>query len=115
MELSDSSSKNSLTKRQIIETVVAVFVTAYGLDLLGFFWRVRYFRFLDTLALSEEVSHVFLYLGHICFLSIMFLYAWAVKKDRPSFPFFRQQSKAPASSMTKYSASRAASWPYWSI
>lgn len=85
MELPDSSLKNSLTKRQIIETVVTVFVTAYGLDLLGFFLRVRYFRFLDTLALSEEVSHVFLYLGHICFLIMMFLYAWAVMKDRPYF------------------------------
>lgn len=46
---------------------------------------MRYFRFLDTLALSEEVSHVFLYLGHICFLSVMFLYAWAIRKDRPYF------------------------------
>jgi hypothetical protein len=31
------SRKGGLTKRQIIEKCVIVFVTAYGLDLLGYF------------------------------------------------------------------------------
>ncbi|MCR5448420.1 MAG: hypothetical protein K6F23_03420 [Solobacterium sp.] len=83
-ELFDSK-KSGLTRRQIIEMTVTVFVTAYGLDLLGYFWRVRYFRLRDTLAVSEEVSHVLLYLGHVCFLTVMLLYALAVREDRPYF------------------------------
>ncbi|MBR3357250.1 MAG: CPBP family intramembrane metalloprotease [Solobacterium sp.] len=83
-DLSDSW-KSNRTRREIIETIVTVFVTAYGLDFLGYFLRVRYFRWRDSLAVSAEISHVLLYLGHVCFLAVMLLYAWAVRKDRRYF------------------------------
>lgn len=82
------SRKGDLTKRQIIEKCVIVFVTAYGLDLLGYFWRVRYFGICDSLAFGEEISHVLLYTGHICFLAVMLLYAWSESKPADKY-FFR--------------------------
>lgn len=65
-----------------IETAVIAFVLAYGLHYLGYFLRIRYFNLIDTLQMSEGVSHVFMYLGHVIFLAMLLLFALAVKKDR---------------------------------
>ena len=71
--------------RSIIEKAVIVFVLGYGLHYFGYFIRTRYFGLLETLSIDEGISHVLLYLGHVVFLSVMFLYAWAVKNDRKYF------------------------------
>ena len=65
-----------------IETIVSVFVTAYGLHYLGYFLRLRYFNLIGASRLSEGVAHGFTYLGHILFLVMLLLYALAVEKDR---------------------------------
>ena len=68
-----------------IKTIFIVFFLTYGLHYFGYFLRVRYFNFIDALSLPEGVSHVFGYLGHLFFLTIYILYAWAVKSDRKYF------------------------------
>ena len=79
--------KNDST-RSLIRIIVLEFVIAYGLHYLGYFLRIRYFNFIGTLQMSEGVSHVFTYLGHIVFLVILLLYALAVPDDRKYFlPF----------------------------
>ena len=65
-----------------IETAVTVFVLGYGLHYLGYFLRTRYFNWLGTFALDEGVSHVLFYFGHVIFLAMLLIFAWAVKKDR---------------------------------
>lgn len=65
-----------------IEKIVIIFLLGYGMHYFGYFIRVRYYDWLDTLPLSEGMSHCLGYLGHTVFLIIMLLYALAVKGDR---------------------------------
>jgi len=76
-----SGNKNKNLK-SIIECVVLSFVIAYGVHYLGYFLRVRFFLYTDSLGLSDAASHLFIYLGHIIFLVCWLVYAWAVRKDR---------------------------------
>ena len=72
-------------KSRVIEKIVTVFVIAYGLHYLGYFLRARYFNWINGLALDEALTHAITYLGHLFFLAIMIIYAWAVIKDRKYF------------------------------
>ncbi|MBQ3281149.1 MAG: CPBP family intramembrane metalloprotease [Eubacterium sp.] len=68
--------------RSVLATIATVFVLGYGLHYLGYFLRVRYFNWLDTLQLDEGLAHSLGYLGHVIFLIIMVIYALMVKQDR---------------------------------
>jgi hypothetical protein len=57
-------------------------VLGFGLHYVGYPIRVKYRDFLDTLTIGEGLYHVLGYLGHIAIYAVMFLYAWAVRKDR---------------------------------
>ena len=72
--------KDSL--HQIIEKAVTVFLIGYGIHYLAYFLRARYYAFLEKSVADAGLCHVLMYLGHLYFLTAMFLYAWAVKKDR---------------------------------
>lgn len=73
---------NGRARRTAIETAVTVFVLGYGLHYFGFFLRARYFNFLNALPLDEGLAHCLGYLGHMVFLCVLLLYAWAVRRDR---------------------------------
>ena len=75
-------SGGSSSKRSVVETIVIVFLLGYGMHYLGYFLRIRYFNWLDSLSISEGLQHCCMYLGHTIFLLILLLYAWAVKGDR---------------------------------
>ena len=75
-------SGESTSKRSVVEKIVIVFLLGYGMHYLGYFLRIRYFNWLDSLSLDEGMQHCCMYLGHTIFLLILLLYAWAVKGDR---------------------------------
>ena len=77
--------KDNCKFESAIKTIFIVFFLTYGLHYFGYFVRLRYYNFLETLHLSEGVSHVFGYLGHLIFLIVYILYALAVKSDRKYF------------------------------
>lgn len=78
-ELQNKSSNNI---RKVIEKAVIVFTLGYGLHYIGSFFRTKYYAWLKTLALGEGMKHIMVYMGHINFIVVFLLYAWAVKKDR---------------------------------
>ena len=73
---------NGRARRIAIETAVTVFVLGYGLHYFGYFLRARYFNYLNALPLDEGLAHCLGYLGHMVFLCVLLLYAWAVRRDR---------------------------------
>lgn len=82
MNESKGNQAGTLTKSEIIAKIATVFLLGYGLHYLGYFIRARYFTWLDTLSLDEGIAHCFGYLGHVIFLTLLFIYAWAVKSDK---------------------------------
>ena len=71
--------------KSVIKTIVIVFFLAYGLHYFGYFLRARYYNFVGKLSLSEGVTHVFMYLGHLVYLLVYIFYIWIVKEDRKYF------------------------------
>ena len=79
--MSDSR-KGKGARISVIERIVTVFLLGYGMHYLGYFLRARYFTWLGTLSMDEGVRHSLQYLGHLVFLAVLLIYAWAVRKDR---------------------------------
>ncbi len=71
--------------KSVIKTIVIVFFLAYGLHYFGYFLRTRYYNFIGNLSLTEGVTHIFMYLGHLVYLVVYIFYIWIIKEDRKYF------------------------------
>ena len=80
--IQDERIKTGIDRRGVIQKIVLVFVLGYGLHYFGYFIRVRYYNWIDTLSIGEGTAHAAMYLGHSVFLIVMLLYALAVVRDR---------------------------------
>ena len=77
--------KENCNNKSVIKTIVIIFFLVYGLHYFGYFLRARYYNFIGNLSLSEGVTHVFMYLGHLVYLAVYIFYILIIKEDRKYF------------------------------
>ncbi len=79
--------------RELVEVIVLTIILELGIDNFGRMLRDEYYNLIGDWQIDAGIYHCFEYLGQVCFIVGLVIYALAVKKDRKYFtPAFKKKA-----------------------